>query len=109
VPVRVWHWSKRNPKFAGALAASVVLAVLNLLAAFTILHLLSIVGHDRLARHTVAPVRFEDLRELTATLNSVTEMKSLDSADAKTNLADLSTEGAEADERASAARQGAEL
>jgi eukaryotic-like serine/threonine-protein kinase len=109
MPVRVWRWSKRNPKFAGALAASVVLAVLNLLAAFTISHLLSIVGHDRLAHQTVASVRSQDLRELTATLNSITEMKSLDSADAKTNLADRSTEEAEAGERASAARQGTEL
>jgi serine/threonine protein kinase len=109
MPVRVCRWSKRNPKFAGALAASVVLAVLNLLAAFTISHLLSIVGHDQLSHHTVASVRFEDLRQLTATLNSITEMKSLDSADAKTNLADRSTEEADADQRASAARQGAEL
>lgn len=110
MPVRVWRWSKRNPKFAGALAASVVLAVLNLLAAFTISHLLSIVGPDRLAHQTVASVRSQDLRELTATLNSGTEaMKSLDSADAKTDPADRSTEEADADERASAARQGAEL
>ena len=36
-------------------------------------------------------------------------MKSLDSADAKTDPADRSTEEADADERASAARQGAEL
>ena len=80
------------------------------MAAFTISHLLSIVGHDRLAHHTVASVRSQGLRELTATLNSVTEaMKSFESADAKTNLADRSTEEAEADERASAARQGAEL
>jgi serine/threonine protein kinase len=110
VPVRVWRWSKRNPKFASALAASVILAVLNLLAAFTISHLLSIVGPDRLAHQTVASVRSQDLHELTATLNSVTEaMKSFDSADAKTNRADRSTEEAEADERASAARQGTEL
>jgi hypothetical protein len=40
-----------------------------------------------------------------ATLNSITEaMKSLDTADAKTNRADRSTEEAEADVRASAAR-----
>jgi hypothetical protein len=31
--------------FAGALAASIVLAMLNLLAIFAISHLLSIVGH----------------------------------------------------------------
>jgi serine/threonine protein kinase len=110
VPVRVWRWSKRNPKFASALAASVILAALNLLAAFTISHLLSIVGPDRVAHQTVASVRFQDLRKLTATLNSGTEaMKSLDSADAKTNPADRSTEEAKADERASAARQGAAL
>jgi len=43
-------------------------------------------------------------------LNSGTEaMKSLDSADAKTNPADRSTEEAEADERASADRQATEL
>ena len=44
-PVRIWRWSKRNPMFAGALAASIVLAMLNLLAIFAISHLLSIVGH----------------------------------------------------------------
>ena len=110
VPVRVWRWSKRNPKFAGALAASVVLAVLNLLAAFTISHLLSIVGHDRLAHHTVASVRFQDLRKLTATSNAVTQaMKSLDTADAKIDAAPASIEEAEPDVRASAARQGTEL
>ena len=27
-PVRIWRWSKRNPMFAGALAASIVLAML---------------------------------------------------------------------------------
>jgi tRNA A-37 threonylcarbamoyl transferase component Bud32 len=31
-PVRIWRWSKRDPKFAGALAASIVLAMLNLVA-----------------------------------------------------------------------------
>jgi len=62
VPVRVWRWSKRNPKFAGMLAASIVLAVLNVLAAFTISHLLSIVGHDRFAHHTVAAVSWQHLR-----------------------------------------------
>jgi serine/threonine-protein kinase len=44
-PVRIWRWSKRNPRFAGALAASIVLAMLNLLAIFAISHLLSIVGN----------------------------------------------------------------
>jgi serine/threonine-protein kinase len=39
-PARIWRWSKRNPRFAGALAASIVLAMLNLLAIFAISHLL---------------------------------------------------------------------
>jgi len=108
-PVRVWRWSKRNPKFAGALAASVVLAVLNLLAIFAISHLLSIVGHARFAHHTVASVRFEDSRERTATLNSVTEAVTLDAADAKIDAAPGSAEEVEADARTSATRQETEL
>jgi len=34
VATRVWRWSKRNPMFAGALAASIVLGGLNIVAAF---------------------------------------------------------------------------
>jgi hypothetical protein len=80
--VRIWLWSKRNPKFAGALAATIVLAMLNLLAVFAISHLLSIVSNARLAHHRVASVQFQDSRQLSATMNSVTEaMKSLDSFD----------------------------
>jgi serine/threonine protein kinase len=110
VPVRVWRWSKRNPKLAGALAASAVLAVLNLLAAFTISHLLSTGGHTRRAHHTVASVRFQDLRELTATLNSVTEaMKSLDTPEIQIDAAPASIEEAESDVHVGAAREGADL
>jgi eukaryotic-like serine/threonine-protein kinase len=106
VPVRVWRWSKRNPKLAGTLAASIVLAVLNVLAAFTISHLLSIVGHDRFAHHTVAAVRFQDLRELTATLNSVTGAMN---SDAETYRADRSTEEVETDRRATTVQQRTDL
>ena len=49
VPARIWRWSKRNPSLAGALAASIVLGALNVVAAFTIWYLLSSVGHARLA------------------------------------------------------------
>jgi serine/threonine protein kinase len=109
-PVRIWHWSKRNPKFAGALAASIVLAMLNLLAVFAISHLLSIVDHSRLSHHTVASTRFQDLRELTANLNTVTAaIKSSDGTDAKIEAARRSTKGADADMRARAARQEIEL
>ncbi|HEX5489652.1 MAG TPA: serine/threonine-protein kinase [Candidatus Udaeobacter sp.] len=78
-PVRVWQWSKRNPKFAGALAASILLAMLNLVAIFTISHLLSVGGPARSTRHAVASADFQDLREHSGTMKSVTEaMKSLD-------------------------------
>jgi len=108
-PVRVWHWSKRNPKFAAALAASIILATLNILALFAISHLLSIVDHARLSHHTVASVRFQDVRQLTATFKTATEaMKSLDGIDAKIEAARASTE-ADTDMRARAARQGTEL
>jgi len=39
-PVRMWRWSKRNPTFAGTLAATIVLGALNVIAAFTISYLL---------------------------------------------------------------------
>jgi len=110
VPVRVWRWSKRNPKFASALAASVILAVLNLVAAFTISHLLSTIGPDRLVHQTVATTSSQHLRELTATLNSVTEgMKSFESADAKTNGLNRSTQEVDANERARTDRPRTEL
>ena len=109
-PVRIWRWSKRNPRFAGALAASIVLAMLNLLAIFAISHLLSIVGHSRLAHRTVASVQFQDLRELTGTLNAVTEAtKSLDATDAKIDAPPSSAEEADAHVGATAARQGTEM
>ena len=46
-------------------------------AAFAISHLLSIIGQTRLADHTIASVRFENLRELTPALNSIAEAKNL--------------------------------
>ena len=55
--------------------------------------------------HTVASVRFEDSRERTATLNSVTEAMTLDAADAKIDAAPGSAEEVEADARTSATRQ----
>jgi hypothetical protein len=105
--VRVWRWSKRNPKFAGALAASIVLAMLNLLAIFALSHLLSSAGHARFAHQIVASVRFQDFRELAGSLNSITDaMKSLDAADAKVEPAPVLTEEAEANSPATPARHG---
>src|SRR4030095_15434469 len=105
-----WRWSKRNPRFAGALAASIVLAMLNLLAIFAISHLLSIVGHSRLAHRSVASVQFQDLRELTGNSNAVTEaMKTSDATQATVDAAPSSAEEADAHVRVRAARPGTEM
>lgn len=104
VPVRIWRWSKRNPTFAGALAATIVLGALNVVAAFTISYLLSSVGHARLASHSVAIARFDQLREFAATLNSVTESRSsFRNRDTKIGPAECSTEEPEHDAADSAA------
>ncbi|MBO0695721.1 MAG: serine/threonine protein kinase, partial [Verrucomicrobia bacterium] len=52
-PVRIWRWSKRNPKLAGSLAAAVVLAVVGVIAGFTSSRLSGIVQNAELARHSV--------------------------------------------------------
>jgi eukaryotic-like serine/threonine-protein kinase len=104
MPVRIWRWSKRKPTFAGALAAIIVLGTLNIVAAFTIWYLLSIVEHARLTSHRVAIARFHQLRELAATLNSVAESRSAVRTDAtKIDAAERSTEQAENDSADSAA------
>ena len=96
--LRIWRWSKCNPVFAGTLAAAVGLVLLNVVAAFTISHLLSLIGQARLARHTIASVQFENLRELTPALDSITEAKSLvPAAIGKPNPSQRSTEGPKAD------------
>jgi hypothetical protein len=71
--VRFWRWSKRNPKFAAVLAATLLLAVVNVFAAFTISHLRFMIEDARLARQSFTVVRFEDMRELTATLDFITQ------------------------------------
>ena len=73
--LRVWRWSKRNPVPAGALAASLALTLLNVVSAFTISHLLWKIGQTRPAYHTIPSVRFENLRQLTPTLNSIADAK----------------------------------
>src|SRR5262245_566682 len=104
---RAWRWSKHNPKFAGALATSVLLAVLNLVAIFTIFHLLSVLGRGRLAPQTIAFVRSQDFPQLSATLNSLTEaVKALDHVDAEINQAGCATEEADTEQPAT---QGTDL
>lgn len=75
--LRVWRWSKRNPVFAGTVLAGLALTLLNVVAAFTISHLLWIIGQNRLAHHTIASVNFEDIRESSPSLASIAEAKNL--------------------------------
>ncbi len=69
-PVRIWRWSKRNPKLAASLAAAVVLGAVGVIAAFTSSRLSSIVQDTELARHSVVVTPFEDLDQLSNTSNS---------------------------------------
>ncbi|HEY2680830.1 MAG TPA: FlgO family outer membrane protein [Candidatus Udaeobacter sp.] len=69
-PVRIWRWSKRNPKLAGSLAAAFVLGMVGVIAVFTNSRLSSIVQNAELARHSVVVTPFEDLDELSTSSNS---------------------------------------
>ncbi len=69
-PVRIWRWSRRNPKLAGSLVAAVVLGAIGIIAAFTSSRLSSIVENAELARHSVVVTPFEDLDELSTSSNS---------------------------------------
>jgi serine/threonine protein kinase/tetratricopeptide (TPR) repeat protein len=71
-PVRIWRWSKRNPKLAGSVAAAVILGAVGVITAFTSSRLSSIVQNAELARHSVAVTPFEDLDELSTGSNSAT-------------------------------------
>jgi hypothetical protein len=69
-PVRLWRWTKRNPKQAGSVAAAVVLGTIGAVAAFTSSRLFNIVENTELARHSVVIMPFEDLNELSTSSNS---------------------------------------
>jgi serine/threonine protein kinase/tetratricopeptide (TPR) repeat protein len=63
-PVRVWRWSKRNPKLAGTMAAAVFLGAIGVIAAFSSSRLLSIVRTNEITNHSVAIAPFEDIDAL---------------------------------------------
>jgi serine/threonine protein kinase/tetratricopeptide (TPR) repeat protein len=63
-PVRIWRWSKRNPKLASSVAAAVFLGAVGVIAAFTSSRLSSIVQRAEIARHSVVVTPFEDLDNL---------------------------------------------
>jgi serine/threonine protein kinase/tetratricopeptide (TPR) repeat protein len=69
-PVRLWRWSKRNPKLAGSAAAIVVLGAAGLAAMIASSRLSSIVQRAELAQHSIVITPFEDLGEISTTSNS---------------------------------------
>jgi len=75
-PVRIWRWSKRNPKLAGSLGAAVFLGVLGAIAAITSSRLSSIVQNAELTRRSIVVTPFEDLDNLSTTSKSAQELTS---------------------------------
>jgi serine/threonine protein kinase/tetratricopeptide (TPR) repeat protein len=69
-PVRIWRWSKRNPKLASSLAVAIVLGAIGASAAITSSRLSLIVQNAELARHSVAVTPFEDLDEVSTISSS---------------------------------------
>jgi TolB-like protein/tRNA A-37 threonylcarbamoyl transferase component Bud32 len=63
-PMRIWRWSRRNPKLAVALGAVVVLAGFGLAQRIASGRLSSIVRAAEVARHSVAVTPIEDLDAL---------------------------------------------
>ena len=64
-PTRVWRWSKRNPKLAGAAAACAVLAVVAAVVFLSSERVREIVRGEAAAARSVGLVPFEDLDEVT--------------------------------------------
>ena len=60
-PVRIWRWSKRNPKLAGSIAACLVLGVAAGVWQVQSQHLRGTVRQEQLARHSIAVLPFLDL------------------------------------------------
>jgi serine/threonine protein kinase/tetratricopeptide (TPR) repeat protein len=73
-PVRLWRWSKRNPKLAGSLAAAVILGAVGVIAAIRSSRLSSIVQSAELARHSIVVTAFEDLDGLSTTSSSAQDV-----------------------------------
>jgi serine/threonine protein kinase/tetratricopeptide (TPR) repeat protein len=63
-PVKLWRWSKRNPKLAGSMATALVLGAIGVTAGFTSSRLSSIIQDTELSKHSVAVTPLEDLDDL---------------------------------------------
>jgi serine/threonine protein kinase/tetratricopeptide (TPR) repeat protein len=66
-PIRIWRWSRRNPKLAGSVAACLLLGAVGLVEKITSSRLSSIVQNAESARRSVVITPFEDLDDLSTT------------------------------------------
>ncbi|HEV2047416.1 MAG TPA: FlgO family outer membrane protein [Chthoniobacterales bacterium] len=75
-PVRLWRWSRRNPKLAGSIAACLILAAVGLVEKIASSRLSAILQRVEIAQRSVAVTSFEDLDEILTTSNSARSMTS---------------------------------
>ena len=68
-PVRLWRWSRRNPKLAGSVAACLILGAVGLTEKIGSARLSSILQRVEIAQRSVAVTSFEDLDEISTTSN----------------------------------------
>src|SRR5437588_705508 len=68
-PVRLWRWSRRNPKLAGSVAACLILGGVGLTEKIASARLSSILQRVKIAQRSVAVTPFEDLDEISTTSN----------------------------------------
>jgi tetratricopeptide (TPR) repeat protein/TolB-like protein/tRNA A-37 threonylcarbamoyl transferase component Bud32 len=60
-PVRIWRWSKRNPKLAASIAACLVLGTAAAVWQIQTRHLTATVREEQVAAHSIAVLPFLDL------------------------------------------------
>jgi serine/threonine protein kinase/Flp pilus assembly protein TadD len=75
-PVRLWRWSRRNPKLAGSIAACLILAAVGLVEKIASSRLSAILQRVEIAQRSVAVTPFEDLDEISTTSNSARSVTS---------------------------------
>ncbi len=75
-PVRLWRWSRRNPKLAGSIAACLILAAVGLVEKIASSRLSAILQRVEIAQRSVVVMSFEDLDEISTTSNSARSMTS---------------------------------
>jgi serine/threonine protein kinase/tetratricopeptide (TPR) repeat protein len=65
-PVRIWRWSKRNPKLAGSIAACLIAAAAAAGWQIQSKHLAAKVHEEQLAAHSITVLPFLDLDRISA-------------------------------------------